>query len=208
MLMTREKAGRIIRAFMEVVNCVDPKWRFPYGPVPEAYVVEGLERLEAFFKMGISDRRYVDYIVYQVFRFADAIAEKNSRFQYTWCFSENAFGKYRAQYFGSGKRGIDYYIDLWLKENGISREHLLGRIQGPGENKWRKFIEMPSDEMVKMRFHNTESGFILCSSSTMGWSPGSNACSGCNYVEKCMTVTDRRYPELLRLRKQTRNQNG
>jgi hypothetical protein len=61
---------------------------------------------------------------------------------------------------------------------------------------------MPSDELVKRRFHNTENGFVLCSSKTMGWSPGSKACQECNYVEKCKTVTGRRYPELLRLREE------
>ena len=59
-----------------------------------------------------------------------------------------------------------------------------------------------SDELIKRRFHNTENGFILCSTKTMGWSPGSGCCKECNFVDKCLQVTERRYPELLRLRRE------
>jgi hypothetical protein len=36
----------------------------------------------------------------------------------------------------------------------------------------------------------------------MGWSPGSGCCKECDFVEKCLQVTERRYPELLRLRRE------
>lgn len=162
---------------------------------------EGLERLEKSFPMGMADQRIADYLMYQVYRYADNIAGVSpTHFQYSWCFSENAVRKFHNQYFGNGNPRIDYWIDKWADDLGFNREQVASFISGPKPNRWRAYVEMPSEEMTKVRLHNTESGFILCCSSTMGWSPGSRACSECKFVEKCKVATGRRYPELLRLR--------
>ena len=201
--MEQEKVSRTIKIFVRIINKIDPKFRLPGGGQPELYIANGLAGLEKMFPMGMSDQRIADYIVYQLYRYADNIAGiAPTHFQYSWCFSENALAKYKNQYFGTGNPRIDYYIDQWLKELGIQRHQVVEYISGPKPNKWRKYVEMPSDELVKRRFHNTENGFVLCSSKTMGWSPGSKACQECNYVDKCKTVTGRRYPELLRLREE------
>ena len=161
----------------------------------------GLANLEKLFPMGMSDQRIADFLMYHVYRYADNIAGiEPTHFQYSWCFSENAVRKFQNQYFGQGNPRIDYFIDKWADGLGLTRKKLAEFISGPKPNKWRAYVEMPSDEMTKVRFHNTETGFILCSSRTMGWSPGSRACAECNYVEKCKVATGRRYPELLRLR--------
>ena len=82
--------------------------------------------------MGMSDQRIADYIVYQLYRYADNIAGiAPTHFQYSWCFSENALAKYKNQYFGTGNPRIDYYIDQWLKELGIQRHQVVEYISGP-----------------------------------------------------------------------------
>ena len=108
--------------------------------------------------------------------------------------------KYRNQYFGDGNPRIDYYIDQWLDSIDVKRQVITDYIAGPKPNKWRQYIEMPSDELVKRRFLNTEAGLVLCSMKTLGWSPGSNACSECEFTAKCKEITTKRYPELMRLR--------
>lgn len=199
--MEEEKVRRTILAFVRIVKKIDPKWRLPGGGVAEKYIENGLCNLEKTFPMGMSDNRLADYVMYQVYRYADNIAGiAPTHFQYSWCFSENAVKKFRNQYFGEGNPRIDYWIDKWADDLGFTRDQITEYISGPKPNKWRKYVEMPSEEMVKIRFHNTDSGFILCCNSTMGWSPGSRACSKCKYVDKCKVATGNRYPELLRLR--------
>jgi len=193
--------NRTIRIFTRIVKSIDDKFRLPGGGQAEAYIGRGLDLLEKSFPLGMSDNRIADYIVYQLYRYADNIAGvAATHFQYTWCFSENAVKKFHNQYFGAGNPKIDYYIDKWLKDLGFDRDEVTAFITGPKPNKWRKYIEMPSEEMIKRRFHNTKNGLMLCSSSTMGWSPGSRACQECNYTKECKMTTGHRYPELLRLR--------
>ena len=199
--MEQDKVARVMTMFSRIVKRIDRKWKFPGGDVVVNYVTAGLKRLEDSFPMGMSDQRITDYMVYQLYRYADNISGvAPTHFQYSWCFSENALAKYRNQYFGTGNPRIDYYIDQWLDGLNITRQEITDFISGPKPNKWRKYIEMPSDEAVKRRFFNTRNGLILCSSKTMGWSPGSRACHECDFVEECKKITERRYPELLRLR--------
>jgi hypothetical protein len=201
--MEQEKLMRVVRIFVRLINKVDPKWKLPGGIQAVSYIDNGLVMLEREFPLGMADDRITDFIVYQVYRYLDNITgAASTHFMYTWCWSENAVKKFRNQYFGDGNPRIDYYIDQWLKTLGINRKQITDYISGPKPNKWRKYIEMPSDELIKRRFHNTENGFILCSTKTMGWSPGSGCCKECNFVEKCLQVTERRYPELLRLRRE------
>ncbi len=204
--MEKEKVKRIIQAFVQTVRRIDPKWRLPGGELPAKYIEEGIGRLEKVFPMGMADQRIADFIMYQVYRYADNINGTHAtHFMYSWCWSDNAVKKFQNQYFGAGNPRIDYWIDKWADDLGFNREQLSELISGPKPNKWRRYLEMPSEEMTKRRFRNTEMGLILCSNSTMGWSPGSRACQECKYIKECKITTKRKYPELLRLREENGN---
>ena len=118
-------------------------------------------------------------------------------------FTDFAVEKYRAQFMSEdGKNGMNYYIDQWLDENELSRAQLTAMIADPKPNKMRKYIYMEAEEMTKRRFINTEGGYLLCQSSTTGWSPKSEACGECSYRKRCEEDTERRLPELVRLRRE------
>ncbi len=199
--MTQQKTDRVAKIFARLVIKLDPKFKLPGGGIGENVISNGLDELEKLFPMGMSDNRITDFMVYQVFRYVDNITGKSpTHFDWKWCWGKHAIAKYNNQYFGEGNPRIDYYIDQWLSGLGIRRQMITDYIAGPKPNKWRQYIDMPSDELVKRRFHNTDAGLVLCSNKTLGWSPGSNACSECIHVSKCKEITEKRYPELLRLR--------
>ena len=199
--MDQNKVERVVRIFARLVVKMDAKFRLPGGGIPHAAVSAGLDDLEKLFPMGMSDQRITDFMVYQVYRYVDNIIGKApTHFDWRWCWGKTAIEKYRNQYFGDGNPRIDYYIDQWLDSIDVKRQVITDYIAGPKPNKWRQYIEMPSDELVKRRLLNTEAGLVLCSMKTLGWSPGSNACSECEFTAKCKETTTNRYPELMRLR--------
>lgn len=195
-----EKAQKTIKMLTVLMrNRIDEKWRFPLNRYSEILVREGLEKLEQLFGKGFSNDRIVDYIVYQIYRYRDLI--NNSSWQISWCFSQNAVNKYKGQFIDAGgKSGMNYYIDLWLNEGGISRESLSAILKDRSKNPLKKFIYIESENDVKLRWHNTQAGFFLCQQATTGWSPKAPPCQTCNYKEDCMESTALKYPEIMRLR--------
>lgn len=182
---------------------IDKKWRFP--TTYKGYAASGASRFMTRLYPHDSDpsERLVDFVVYQVYRYREAMTDPNSRFQVTWCFSDNAIEKYRKQFIeDEGKSGITFYIDRWLSSFGIDRNRLIAIMSPPKENPMRKFVYIESEDNSKSRFHNTEAGYVLCQTSTTGWTPKSRWCSSCAFSGRCMTATERKYPELTRLRQQ------
>ena len=101
-----------------------------------------------------------------------------------------------------GKSGMNYYIDRWLDDSELSRSCLVKMIEEPKSNSMRKYIYMEAEEQTKMRFLNTEAGYLLCQRSTTGWAPMSETCKRCEYKKQCEQATEKRLPELVRLRKE------
>lgn len=66
-------------------------------------------------------------------------------------------------------------------------------------------VFMEAEEPFKQRFFNTPEGFPFCQSFTTGWSPLSPSCNVCDYRKKCEETTAKKYPELVRHRKETIN---
>lgn len=147
----------------------------------------------------IADDRIVDYLVYRLY----VLRDSDHPTSLPVLFSQWGINGYRKQFMAEdGKSGMNYYIDRWLEEAGLSRQRLVKMIEKPKPNRMAKFIYMESDELIKRRFFNTEMGYLLCQQSTTGWTPRSELCSKCEFKKKCETATNRRLPELVRLRKQ------
>lgn len=69
-------------------------------------------------------------------------------------------------------------------------------------NPLKKMIYLPSEEPIKKRFLNTDAGLALCQQSTTGWSPLSETCGRCDNWVECGKMTAKKYPELMRFRKE------
>lgn len=193
---------------MRVINillgeCVDnSKIRVSCTPQNISVIAKGIERLKKLYPYGYCDERIVDFIVYQIYRYRDCI-NREPRWNITWCFSEMAVNKFRCQFIEEGgKSGMNWYIDRWLQESGTCRENLTGMLRDLSEHPLAKMIYVEAEDMMKKRFLNEEGGYFICQQSTTGWSPGSSVCAECNYVERCQITTEKKYPELFRIRKQ------
>lgn len=191
--------------FQKVVKeLVNKDW---LQPATSLYTIKiGLEKFDKLFPNGASDGRVIDFLVYQIYRFRDLIAITGSRWNITWCFSDKAIEKFKNQFLVSeGKAGMLYYIDQWLEEGGLNRGMLEDLICEQKEHRLAKHIYIQSEDYTKRRFVNTEVGVALCSKATTGWAPQSPICSSCKFADKCMRITEKKYPELVRLRKLDKN---
>lgn len=184
-----------------IKRCISPRWKFPGGP-NLLVLQDDIKVLNGIFGERVSEERVVDYVVYQIYRNRGTI-EKGI----TWCphfmFTDYAVDKFKRQFMSeTGKSGINYYIDLWLNDGETSREELTAMIEKPRPNQIMKFIYMESEEITKQRFFNTECGYLLCQKSTTGWAPQSAVCNKCDYSKQCEQDTERKFPELVRLRRE------
>lgn len=163
-------------------------------------VQEGIERLnkKLFPYSNMADERIIDFLVYSLYLKRDT----QYRFTVSQIFSEGLMQKYQKQFMSAdGKSGMNYYINEWLDDGDLSRPQLTKMIEKPKPHKMSKFIYMESEELIKKRFFNTDTGYMLCQCSTTGWSPRSQYCNNCKNVEQCITTTEQKYPELVRLRR-------
>lgn len=185
-----------------VKRTINPRWRFTQSGVAAMYLQNGLQQLPSLFGFSdIDDERIVDYLVYQIYRQRSSIL--NGSWQYTYLFSQSAMQKYHSQFLTvEGKSGMNYYIDQWLEEAELSRGKLTSMIAAPKPNPLRKMIYLASEEPIKKRFLNTDDGLALCQRSTTGWSPLSETCGRCDNWVECGKMTAKKYPELMRFRKE------
>lgn len=193
-----------VRQMIETVvkRTIDPKWRFTQSGMVALYIQNGLQQLPALFGVSdIDDERIVDYLVYQIYRYRTSLA--NGSWQYTYLFSQAALEKYRNQFLSTdGKSGMNFYINQWLDEAELSRGQLTSMITKPKPNPLKKMVYLASEEPIKKRFLNTNEGLALCQRSTTGWSPLSEACGRCDNWVECGKMTAKKYPELMRYRKE------
>lgn len=200
------KMWRIATMIDKVVHTLITKGCTINGkPYNLGILTRGVERLSALFPYkGMADDRIVDFVVYQIYRYRDMIADyPNTRWQLSWCFSNNAVEKYKAQFLSEdGKSGMNWYIDQWLKDGRMDRQMLADMLAEPTGHKLAKYIYIEAEECTKKRFLNTEMGYMLCLMSTTGWTPKSPTCKQCLNASQCMEESARKYPEIVRLRQQ------
>lgn len=192
------------RSLIETIvrRTIDPSFRFTQSGEAALYIENGLAKLPALFGIGeIDDERVVDYLVYQIYRSREAI--KNGSWRYTWLFSPNSLDKFSKQFLSAdGKSGMNYYINQWLDEAELTRASLTAIIAKPKPSPLRSMVYLESEEPIKRRFLNTDEGLALCQYATTGWSPLSEACKECNNWVECGKQTAKKYPELMRYRKE------
>lgn len=185
-----------LKMFHEImVKLVDPGRAVPKGGEPTRIMRDALQRVEKQYGT-LTAPRIVDYVVTASYAFRNRGSRWNIR---------QVFGPKSLERFNTDK-GRLYFEDKWLQSAKLNRGVLLDMIVDRSEHPKAKFIYVPSEEGTKLRLLNSEVGFVICQTSTLGWSPLSDACDQCAYVDKCKTETQQKYPEIFRLRIEYANQ--
>lgn len=166
-----------------------PGYKVPQGGEPKRIVRTALQKLEKKFG-ALTAQRIVDYVVCSAHAFKDRGTE--------WKLS-HVFGQKSLERFSTDK-GRVYYENKWLSSQGLSRAGLIDIIIDRSQHPKAKYIFILSEEGTKLRLLNREVGFVICQTSTLGWSPLSEACLKCDFAEKCKQETQNKYPEIFRLR--------
>ncbi len=180
-----------LKMFFEIASkLINPSYRLPQGGEPTRIMRTALQRLEKKYG-GLSAQRGVDYVVCSAYAFKDRGA--------SWKLNQ-VFGPKSMERYNSDKGRI-YYENKWLESaDHLSRTSLLNLIVDRSEHPKAKYIFLPSEEGTKLRLLNREVGFAICQTSTLGWSPLSAACVECEFAKKCKQETQKKYPEIYRLR--------
>ena len=179
-----------MRIFTQIaVNLINPGFRFSNGGASIRVVTQALERLEQKCG-GLSRERIVDYCVSSAYAFKNRGSE--------WKINQ-VFGPKSIQRFGTDK-GLRYYENRWLATANVTREDLISLIADRSERPQARYIYLPMEEPTKRRMLNHDAGYLICQSSTLGWSPESECCCMCKFSEECKIETSRKYPEIYRLR--------
>lgn len=179
-----------MRIFTKIAtNLVSSSFRFSNGGSSERVVTQALERLEKKCG-GLSRERIVDYCVASAYIFKDR-GDK-------WTINQ-VFGPKSIERFNTDK-GLKYYENKWLATANITRDDLMALIVDRSNHPLAQYVYLPMEEPTKRRALNSDAGYLVCQSSTLGWSPESECCMSCVYTEKCKEETDKKYPEIYRLR--------
>lgn len=166
----------------------DSKFKFSEGAAITKRLSSFIDQLEDRLS-AVSEERIVDVCVSIAYRFRETA--------YT---VKTMFSAGSIKHFFDAKRGQKFYENAWLDAHGLSRPALLALIADRRKHPQEDFIYMPSEEDRKMRLHNTKAGYMMCQVSTLGWSPESQACLCCQYTDDCKIETERKFPELYRIR--------
>ena len=181
---------KTMKVFSEIEKkLVDSSFRFSQGGSTARVLTKFIVLFEKEFG-AVTKERLVDFCI------CTAHAYKNRE---SWTVNQ-AFGPSSIKRLKESKRGARYYEDKWLEEGGITREALIQLIADRSEHPLARYIFLQSEEQTKKRLLNRPVGFAICQSSTLGWSPLSESCGDCNFIEQCKRETDRKYPELFRIR--------
>lgn len=170
---------------------VNPSFKFSQGGATIKVLGTFHDRFEKEFGAVTTDR-LVDFCVCTA-RVYSSVKD--------WSIKQ-AFGPSSIKRLKDSKQGTRYYEDKWLSEVGLTREKLVNMIVDRSAHPLEPYIYMPAEESTKLRLLNQEVGFVVCQTSTLGWSPLSKACGECIFTKKCKKVTAEKYPELYRIREQ------
>lgn len=168
---------------------VDPTFKFSQGGAT-IKVLSNFLNLFGQEYGTVSKERLVDFCVYaaHIFKHIKRASIKQ------------IFGPSSVKRFRNNNRNDRYHEDRWLSSVQLSREYLVNMIADRQEHPQAKYIYVEAEEYSKKRLLNTEIGYVLCQTSTLGWSPVSETCNKCTFTQQCKKETQSKYPELYRIR--------
>lgn len=194
--MDREErlAKKIKTVYTEIMKrLVDPTFSFPEGGKINRQLFQFVQEFTQTCGGEFNTARLVDYCVFQIHKNRNAPYQRNLAPK---TFGVTAFQKYLSM----SSKQKKYMEDQWLSEAQLTRAYLNSLICNKEEHPQKKFIYMPSEEGTKKRCINTDIGFVICSTSTLMWSPFSPTCQMCKQADMCKKETANKYPELYRIR--------
>ena len=180
--------------YEKIVNTlVEPSFHISDGHSTYKALEGFLEKLGGFYGY-ITDERIVDYCVFAAYRYRNTPAIQKVK---------QAFGTTAIQTFIKSSSIERFCENKWIASGKLSRNDLIQMINiTQRQHPHAQYLYMASEEQTKLRMHNRQVGFVLCQSSTLGWSPLSEACKSCDYIADCKTLTQKKYPEIFRLREE------
>lgn len=161
------------------------------GPQAEKFIRTFVDRLDKSYG-SFAPERVVDICISSAYKYRDANTNLSTMLGPKAC--EAAM---------TTKRGYKYYQDQWLSGfSNLRRGDLIEMAKDTSVHPLAKFIYITAEEITKAMHFNTQEGFGICQISTTGWAPKSKACQACEYAVRCIELTEKRSPELYRLRKE------
>lgn len=193
-LQEMEKEERLVKQTIKICTeivkrLVKNDFKFPQGGIANRTVTNFLQALEKEYG-AITKERLVDFLV-------TAIYYCREREQWT---IQQLFGPSSLKRFKESKHRRVYFEDQWLSSAQLTRSYLYNLIADRSSHPQAKYIYVAYEESTKNRLLNQEVGYLLCQTSTLGWSPASETCKQCSFTSDCMKETARKYPELYRIR--------
>lgn len=167
-------------------------FRFPKGygaSVMDKFADDIIKRENGMVSLGF----LVDFCIHQAHLWRDH--KRWNNFSITWAFGPKAIDR-----FYSAKKGVRFYQDQWLKENGFDREELKCKFVSFKEHPLKKFIYIEAEDITKRKLLNNEAGKMLCFALTTLYSPNSPACQICKFSTECSKLLMSSNHELYRLR--------
>lgn len=188
--MEKERLTKQIKTvFTEIIrNLVSPTFKFSEGGATQKTLANFITKVDKEFG-SVTAERLVDICIFAAYRFRDT----------RWTV-KTVFGQATINNFRNRKNGVKFYENKWLESKGLTRGYLVNLIADKREHPQVKYIYMPAEENTKKRYLGQRIGYLLCQSSTLGWSPLSEACCRCSFIRECQFETNRKYPEIYRLR--------
>ena len=171
------------------VKLLNPTFKFSGGGATARTLTGFLDLMEKEFG-SVTSERLVDFCVCAAYAF-------KNRPQWT---VNQIFGKASIKRLKERTKGGKYYEDQWLSSASLNRTDLVAMIADKSVHPQAKFIYIASEEPTKRRMLNTAVGYIICQTSTLGWSPLSESCSKCKVTDDCKQALQKRFPELYRIR--------
>ena len=193
---TEERLKRQIKiVYTEIIKkLVDPSFKFPEGGKVDRKLSGFIQKFSKVYGGEFSTTRLVDYCVFQI--------HKNRQSPHQQSLAPNTFGDTALKkYQQMASKQKTYAENKWLEEAKLTRSYLYSLISNTKKkHPLSKYIYMASEEATKKKCLNTKVGLIICSTSTLMWSPFSETCGQCKNASECKTITSMKYPELYRIR--------
>lgn len=193
---TEERLKKQIKiVYTELIRrLIDASFKFPEGGKTDRKLSDFILTFTKVYGGEFSTARLVDYCIFQT--------HKNRMSPHQRTLAPNTFGNTALQkYQQMASKQKTYAEDKWLAQAQLTRAYLNSLISiKKKEHPLSKYIYMASEESTKKRCVNTEVGLVICTTSTLMWSPFSDTCKQCTNADKCKQITADKYPELYRIR--------